>query len=338
MPLHEASFYIVQGEDVVCSLCAHACRVSPGGRGLCGVRENIGGRFYSRVYGELVAEHIDPIEKKPLFHIFPGSTSLSISTMGCNLRCRHCQNNSISQVTGLSAEELLGRTVSPAEIAVNAQKHGCRTISYTYVEPTVFYEFAYDCTVEAKKLGIANVFVSNGYLSAEAARNIAPYLDAINIDIKSFSDVFYRKICGARLQPVLDCVALMKELGVWVEVTTLVIPGHNDSDKELQEIASFLVSIDRTIPWHVTAFHPMFKMMDRPPTSHATLARARKIGMDAGLCFVYEGNVPGLGGENTFCPGCGKMVIQRHGFSIRENRLISGKCQDCFTQLPGVWE
>ena len=200
---------------------------------------------------ELVAEHVDPIEKKPLFHVLPGSLSMSISTMGCNLKCRHCQNHSISQVLGFSAAELRGRKASAAQVVDSAKKNGCQSVSYTYVEPTVFYEFAYDCARLATENNIKNVFVSNGYLSSQASKDISPYLDAINIDVKSFSDDFYKKICGARLQPVLDNVKLMKELGVWVEVTTLVIPGLNDSDEELSGLASFLAALDPTIPWHV---------------------------------------------------------------------------------------
>lgn len=337
MTLHEASFYTLDNEDVICALCAHHCRIKTGRRGRCGVRQHLDNTLYTLVYGELVAEHIDPIEKKPLFHVLPGTLSLSISTVGCNFTCKHCQNNSISQVTKLTPEELKGRKSSPEEIVANALRHGCRSISYTYVEPTVFYEFAYDICVLAKEEGLKNVFVSNGYLNAEAIRKIAPYLDAINIDLKSFSDDFYKEICGARLQPVLDAIRLFKECGVWVEVTTLVIPGKNDSSEELTEIASFLVDVDPDIPWHVSAFYPTYKMTDRRPTPQATLARARKIGDECGLNYVYEGNVPGAGGENTRCASCGTEVINRHGFSVRNNRLRNGKCPSCDAHLPGVW-
>lgn len=337
MILHEASFYRTEEKDVVCALCAHQCRIRSGGRGRCGVRRNMDGRLYSLVYGEVVAEHVDPIEKKPLFHILPGSSSLSISTKGCNFHCHHCQNNSISQVAGLSVSELKGRKVSAESIVENAEKNSCETISYTYVEPSVFFEFAYDCASLAVTKGIRNVFVSNGYISAVAAREIAPCLAAINIDIKSFRDDFYQKICGARLGPVLDCVQLMKELGVWVEVTTLLIPGLNDSDKELKSIASFLVSVDPDIPWHVTAFHPTYKMTDRPSTSLASLKKARQIGLEAGLSFVYEGNMPGGGGENTYCPSCQHVVIERYGFSIIANRLSDNTCPKCGNTIAGVW-
>ena len=283
MEYHEALFYRRDKENVICTLCAHQCRIREGRTGICGVRRNMDGKLYSLVYGELVAEHVDPIEKKPLFHVLPGSRSLSISTMGCNFHCLHCQNNSISQVAGLSPTELKGRKTSPGDVVVNAKKNQCATISYTYVEPTVFFEFAYDCAIEAVNNGIHNVFVSNGYLSEMATRKIAPYLCAINIDVKSYSNDFYKKICGAKLQPVLDCVRLMKELGVWVEVTTLLIPGLNDSDEELQGIASYLVSVDPAIPWHVTAFHPEYKMLDKPRTTHQQLIKAVEIGYKEGL-------------------------------------------------------
>ncbi|MFN2352941.1 MAG: AmmeMemoRadiSam system radical SAM enzyme [Desulfopila sp.] len=337
--LHEAQFYSCSRDKgkVICRLCAHNCPIAPGGTGRCGVRKNIDGKLYSLVYGELVAEHVDPIEKKPLFHFLPGSMSLSISTMGCNFICTHCQNSSISQVQHLSSRDLEGRKAGPEEVVAMAARRSCRSISYTYVEPTVFYEFAYDCAVDARRKNIKNIFVSNGYMGEEAALHIAPYLDAINIDVKSFSDDFYTKICGARLQPVLDCVRLFKKLGVWVEVTTLIIPGLNDSDEEVAKIASFLAELDRAIPWHISAFYPTYKMTDRQPTSPAALVRAGELGREAGLQFVYEGNAPGGGGENTYCPGCGKTVIERYGFSVVRNDLVQGQCPHCKDSLPGVW-
>lgn len=337
MSIHEARFYTRSGDDVVCGLCSHRCKVRLGERGKCGVRLNKGGTLYSLVYGELVAENVDPIEKKPLFHVLPGSKSLSISTVGCNFTCRHCQNNSISQIQHLGADQLGGRQTDPDEVVEKARLNGCSSISYTYVEPTIFYEFAYDCSVTAKDNGIKNVFVSNGYLSSKATRQIAPYLDAINIDIKSFSDHFYNEVCGAKLQPVLDNVMAMKQSGVWVEITTLVIPGHNDSDDELRKIASFIRSVDSAIPWHVTAFHPMYDMTDRPPTPLSSLTRARQIGIAEGLKYVYEGNMPGKGGENTQCNGCGETVIHRHGFTITKDKLRNGACPYCSVELPGVW-
>jgi len=337
--MHEAQLY-GQGKEgeVICELCAHHCRIKDGHRGICGVRENRKGILYSLVYGWLVAENVDPIEKKPLFHFLPGSRSYSISTVGCNFRCRHCQNFSISQVNNFPAEAPPGVLRTPEQVVASAEGSGCQSVSYTYVEPTIFFEFAYDCSVLARSRRLKNVFVSNGFMSEKTTRKLAPVLDAINIDIKAFTEDFYHSICGARLQPVLDTVRLMHELGVWVEVTTLIIPGLNDSDGELQAIADFIVAIDPSMPWHVTAFYPTYKLTDRPPTPAKTLEKARKIGLSAGLKYVYEGNIPGAGGENTMCPSCQALLVQRFGFRIQENRLVHGRCSQCGEGLAGRWE
>jgi len=217
-----------------------------------------------------------------------------------------------------------------------AKAAGCETIAYTYNEPTIFYEFAYDTAVLAQKEGIKNVFVSNGYMSSEAARQIAPYLDAINIDLKAFTDKFYKDVCGARLNPVLETILLMKELDVWVEVTTLIIPGLNDGEQELRNIARFVKSVGTGIPWHVSQFYPAYKLLDRPPTPAATLRRAREIGMEDGLHYVYEGNVPGEEGENTYCCVCGALLIERYGLTLTRNRLQDGKCPECGAKIDGV--
>jgi len=336
--MKEASFYqAMEGNKVNCHLCSHHCIIKPGRRGICGVRENRAGKLYSLVYGRLVAENIDPIEKKPLFHFLPGSRSYSISTVGCNFRCLHCQNYNISQYPHLAEGEITGSLRSPAQVVDEAQRSGCRSISYTYVEPTIFYEFARDCAVLAHAGGIKNVFVSNGYMTAEVTRDLAPVLDGINIDIKAFTDEFYKKVCKARLQPVLDTVLLMHELGVWVEITTLLIPGLNDDPGELKDIAGFIKKIDPGIPWHVTAFHPTYKMTDRLPTPVDTLLKAREIGLAEGLKYVYEGNIRGQGGENTFCPACGDEIISRYGFSIRKVSMDNGRCGQCGEAIDGVW-
>ena len=336
---HKALFYRqIKDAVVICELCAHGCTIKDGRRGICGVRENRGGVLETLVYGQLVAEHIDPIEKKPMFHFLPGSLSYSISTVGCNFRCLHCQNYSISQAAHMSEAQMAGVRRTPEQVVAAALASGCLSISYTYVEPTVFFEFAYDCCVLARQRGLGNVFVSNGYMSEKAARMLAPVLSAINIDIKGFSDDFYKKVCGARLQPVLDTVRLMKELGVWVEITTLVIPGLNDSEDELRRLAAFIAGVDPAIPWHVTGFHPMHKMTDRPSTPVRTLRKARQIGLDSGLHFVYEGNVPGEGGENTFCPSCREEIVSRFGFSIRSNRMAHSCCPACGTKIEGFWD
>ena len=286
-------------KKVECYLCAHNCRIKDGKRGICQVRENRDGVLYSLVYGKLISRNIDPIEKKPLFHLLPGSLSYSIATVGCNFRCSHCQNYDISQYPRLHSGTIVGNDATPEEIVLSAREHGCRSISYTYIEPTIFFEFAYDCAQLAHESGIKNVFVSNGYTSPEATRKIAPFLDGNNIDLKAFTDKFYREVCGAKLGPVLDTINLMKELGVWVEITTLVIPGWNDSDSELQEIARFIKSVDPEMPWHVTRFHPTFKMTDRGATPVSSLQRARQIGMAEGLKYVFVGNIPGEDGRCT---------------------------------------
>lgn len=336
--MREALFYEKgEGNQVRCGLCCHRCRIQEGWRGICGVRENRGGALYSLVYGLLVAENVDPVEKKPLFHFLPGSSSYSISTVGCNFRCLHCQNFSISQFPHLNGNRIAGSPRTPEEVIGAARRTGCRSISYTYVEPTIFYEFARDCSVLAHEQGIKNIFVSNGYMTPEVTRDLAPVLDGINIDIKAFTDEFYVKVSKARLQPVLDNVRLMHELGVWVEVTTLIIPGWNDSEDELREIARFVKSVDPAIPWHVTAFRPTYKMTDRGPTPAATLTKARNIGLDEGLLYVYEGNIAGSGGENTYCPSCKAGVIDRYGFSIGDIRMTAGQCDNCGALLHGVW-
>jgi len=338
--MHEALHYRQSREEegtVRCLLCAHHCRIKEGRRGLCQVRENRGGILYSLVYGRLVSENIDPIEKKPIFHLLPGSLSYSISTVGCNFRCRHCQNYGISQYPGEHGGEIPGAERTPAQVVAAARQGGCASISYTYVEPTIFYEFALDTAHLAHEQGLKNVFVSNGYTGPEATRQIAPLLTANNIDLKSFTDRFYKEVCGARLRPVLETIRLMKELGVWVEVTTLLIPGWNDSDHELEEIANFIRAIDPGMPWHVSRFHPTYKMTDRPVTPVATLKKAREIGLAAGLKFVYTGNLPGDDGENTFCPGCGETLVARTGFWTRSAGLVGDTCNSCGTKIPGVF-
>jgi pyruvate formate lyase activating enzyme len=333
--MKEAMFYEKLGDGKVrCFLCAQHCIISPGKRGICAVRENIEGTLYSLVYGKIVAHHIDPIEKKPLFHFYPGSRSYSIATVGCNFRCLHCQNYDISQYPKIYPD-IPGEEMSPEEVVREAEISGCQSISYTYTEPTIFFEFAYDCARLAHEKGIKNVFVSNGYTSPEATRAIAPYLDANNIDLKG-DDNFYKKVAGARLQPVLDTIKLMKELGVWVEVTTLIIPAYNDSEDFLKWVAEFIKSIDPAMPWHVTQFYPTYKLTDQPRTPISTLRKAREIGLKAGLRYVYEGNVPGEGGENTYCPKCGELLIERFGFSLTKIQMKNASCPKCGTRIDGI--
>jgi len=334
--IREAMFYEkLEGKVVHCFLCNHHCRIAEGKRGICGVRENIEGTLYSLVYGKLIASAVDPIEKKPLFHFLPGSRAYSIATVGCNFRCLNCQNYDISQMPK-PHEPVLGDEVSPEEIIEAAKSYNCESIAYTYTEPTIFFEYAYETAKLAKKEGIKNVFVSNGYISEEALKTIAPYLDANNIDLKSFSDDFYRKVCGARLDPVLETIRLHKELGIWIEITTLVIPSLNDSEENFRKIAEFIKNLDDGIPWHVTRFHPAYRLIDLPPTPVSILDKAKNIGLEDGLKFVYQGNVPGEG-ENTYCPNCGKLLIQRHGYEVKLNKITGSKCPYCGVHISGVW-
>ena len=334
--MKEAMFYKQEsGGQVRCGLCRFRCLISDGARGNCAVRENRGGTLYSLVYGKLCAEHVDPIEKKPLFHVMPGSRSYSIATVGCNFHCRHCQNYTISQVD--RDAPIRGAEQTPQEIVQRALDSECRSISYTYTEPTIFYEFAYDTARLAREAGLKNIFVTNGYISREALATIAPFLDAANIDLKGFSEEFYRDIVHARLSEVLDSIVEYRRQGIWLELTTLIIPGLNDSEAELQGIAEFIVAnLGIDTPWHVSQFYPTYKLTDRPRTPVATLRRARDIGRSAGLRYVYEGNVPGEGGENTYCPSCSGVLIKRYGYVIETDRISNGACPDCGAAIAGI--
>ena len=333
--MKEALLYEKTGQGKVrCYLCAHLCNISPGRRGICAVRENVEGTLYSLVYGKVVADNIDPIEKKPLFHFHPGSKSYSIATAGCNFKCLHCQNFEISQYPK-QHKDIPGVDMTPEQIVAAAVNSGCKSISYTYTEPTIFMEFAYDCAKLAREQGIKNVFVSNGFSTPEATKLIAPYLDANNIDLKG-DDSFYKKIVGARLQPVLDTIKLMKDSGVWVEITTLIIPTYNDSEDFLRWTAEFIKSVDPVMPWHVTQFYPTYKIMDKPRTPLGILKRARQIGLEVGLKYVYEGNVPGEGGENTYCPNCGELLIERFGFDLTAIKIKDSRCLKCNASIDGI--
>ena len=321
---------------VACFLCAHRCLIAPGKFGVCGVRENRQGKLITHVYGEVIAAHIDPIEKKPLYHFLPGTTSFSIATVGCNFRCGFCQNWQISQTRHRDKGSVGGQALAPGEIVQAAKKRGCRSISFTYTEPTIFFEYAYDTARLARAAGLANVFVTNGYMTAEALREIQPYLDAANVDLKAFRDETYKKVCGARLQPVLDSIRLMRELGIWVEVTTLVVPGMNDGDEELAEIARFIASVDTDIPWHISRFHPDFKYTQTPATPVERLRKAAALARENGMKFIYIGNVWGEE-ETTACPKCGKVLIRRSGFSVDENRATGGRCPFCGSPIAGVF-
>ncbi|MCD6527292.1 MAG: AmmeMemoRadiSam system radical SAM enzyme [Desulfuromonas sp.] len=335
--MREAMFWTVEeGDKVRCDLCRFHCRIADGHRGRCRVRENRGGVLYSLNYGLAVASHVDPIEKKPLFHFYPGSRSYSVATVGCNFRCLHCQNASISQLDSPKAR-IVGEVLSPQAIVDQALASDCRNIAYTYTEPTIFYEYAYDTACLAREAGLANLFVSNGYIAEEPLRHLATVLDAANIDLKGFSNDFYRKVCGAELEPVLESLRLYRKLGIWLEVTTLLIPGYNDDEAQVQGAAEFIANeLGVETPWHVTAFYPTYRLTDAPPTPVSTLLKAQQIGQRAGLRYVYVGNVASDGGENTLCHQCGKTVIARSGFDVVDNRLRQGGCPDCGTLVPGV--
>ncbi len=326
----------VEGGRVDCDLCAHLCRIAPAKFGVCGVRENREGKLVTHAYGQVIAAHIDPIEKKPLFHFQPGTRSFSIATVGCNFRCPFCQNWEISQTPRGEKGLRGGHDFPPAAIVAEARADGCRSISYTYTEPTIFFEYAYDTAKLARESGLANVFVTNGYLTATALRTVQPYLDAANVDLKAFKEETYRKVCGAHLQPVLDSIRLMRELGIWVEITTLVVPGMNDTPAELGEIAGFIAGVSVDIPWHVSRFHPDYKYANTPATPVKTLELARDLGRGAGLRYIYVGNVWGEG-EDTACPQCGQAVVSRAGFSVRRNEILNGACPHCGARIAGVF-
>ena len=335
---HEAMLYEPgEGGEVQCKLCGHECVIAPGKTGICRVRENVGGKLVSLNYDALVAVHVDPIEKKPLFHFLPGTHSLSIAAAGCNFQCGFCQNWQISQAPR-TGRIVGGQAIPPAEIVDTAERNNCASISYTYTEPTIFFELAYDSAVIAHARGIRNCFVSNGYMTPLAVRTIAPYLDAINVDLKAFRDQTYRKVMKARLEPVLTCLRELVAAGVWVEVTTLVVPDMNDSDEELGDIAGFIAGeLGVDVPWHVSRFHGDYRMGDALSTPAATLTRAMEIGRGAGLNYVYAGNMPTDEHENTRCPTCQATLIRRTGFRVQASLLVNGACVDCDRQIAGVW-
>ncbi len=334
--MQEAMFYEKKENKIVrCFLCSHNCVIQVSKKGICRVRINRNGALYTLVYGKLISEAIDPIEKKPLFHFNPGSLTYSIATAGCNFNCMNCQNFEISQLPK-KTENIPGEFVKPEKVISAAKKYDCLSIAYTYTEPTIFFEYAYETSILGHDNDLKNIFVTNGYISEEALVKISPYLDGANIDLKSISDSFYRKICGAELQPVLDSIRLYKKLGIWIEITTLVIPTLNDSEEEFERIAKFIKSVGSEVPWHISQFYPTYRMLDYPRTPTSTLNKARKIGFDVGLKYVYTGNVPGDEGENTFCYNCGEILIQRYGFQLAKNHIKNRKCPRCGTKIDGI--
>ena len=336
--MREAELYHqLENGLVACDLCAHACRLKPGRTGICGIRVNRDGKLYTRVADLVIAAHVDPIEKKPFYHVLPASSSYSLAAPGCNFRCRHCQNHEISQMPFIRGE-LVGESRRPGELVREAVACGCRSIAYTYTEPTIYFELMTAVAARARKAGLYNLMVTNGYLSAAARQRLYGLIDAANIDLKAWSDTFYRRICNARsMRPVLETIADFRARGIWVEVTTLLIPGYNDAPGELEALARFLVSVDPAIPWHVTGLFPTWRLTSAPPTPPETIARAREIGLAAGLHYVFAGNRPGLGGEDTCCHRCGERLIRRYGFRVLENRIVDSRCPACRTPVAGIF-
>lgn len=325
-----------ENNKIECMLCPRKCIITEGKRGACRVRENQNGRLYTLAYGHATVQ-IDPIEKKPLFHFRPGSSVLSFGTEGCNLFCRHCQNWTLSQA---SAKELGLWEYGPGELVDMAVERGCAGIAYTYNEPTVFFEYMLETAKLARKKGLSNVVVSNGYINGEPLVELYKLIDGANIDLKGFSEKFYSEVCGAKLQPVLDTLKLIKEkTGTWLEITNLIIPTKNDDMKEIAGMCRWIRdNLGDTVPVHFTAFYPQYRMQNLPATPPATLERAAKTGKETGLKFVYQGNVMTSDGENTYCPECGKLLVERLGFSVTQFNIIKGRCKNCNKVVPGVWE
>ncbi|MGO9567551.1 MAG: AmmeMemoRadiSam system radical SAM enzyme [Desulfomonilaceae bacterium] len=335
--MKEALLYDRLKDGVVkCRLCRHGCKIDEGKKGICGVRQNKEGTLYTLVYDKVVSTNVDPIEKKPLFHFWPGSKSFSIATVGCNFFCTFCQNYSISQMPR-DRGRIIGEAYSPADIVAMAVASGCRSISYTYTEPTIYYELARETMVEARKSGILNVFVTNGYMTRDMLDDSKGLIDAANVDLKAFNDRFYLHYCRARREGVIDTLRYMKELGIWLEVTTLLIPTLNDDPTEVLELARFIrTDLGAETPWHVSRYYPQYKEQELPPTDVEALRRVRQVGLDEGLHYVYTGNVPGDSGEKTYCPGCSLVLIDREGYRIQKYALKDGLCPKCGYRLEGV--
>jgi pyruvate formate lyase activating enzyme len=336
--MKEAHLYEKQENlRVRCFLCNHRCIIKDGARGICHVRENRRGTLFSLNYGKVIARHVDPIEKKPLFHFLPGSLSYSIAMAGCNFHCVFCQNADISQMPE-DQKQVGGENTVPEAIVQDALRSRSATIAYTYTEPTIFFEFALDTARLAAKKGLRNVFVSNGYMTEACLKEIHPDLHGANVDLKAFTDRYYKELCGAKLAPVLETLESMVKLGIWLEVTTLLVPGQNDAEAELRELAGFLARLDPGIPWHISRFHPTYRLTNIHATPPETIRRAREIGYEAGLKYVYTGNLPGDSGEKTFCHQCGERLIDRYGFSVQAIEITDGRCPKCESLIPGVWQ
>jgi len=334
--LVEARYYEkLDNRKIRCKLCPRECVIDDLERGYCGVRENHGGSYYTLIYGKPCTAHIDPIEKKPLFHFLPGTSAFSLATVGCNVVCKFCQNWEISQAT---PDQVASFDLSPAQAADLAKNKQCASIAYTYTEPVIFTEYMYDCAVAGRRRGVRSVMISNGYINAKPMQDLCGVLDAVKIDLKAFTERFYKELVAGELRPVLDTLVLLKKENIWFEIVYLVIPGQNDDPKELQLLCQWIYKeLGPDTPLHFTRFHPQYRLTNLPPTPLKTLRQARKIGLDNGLSFVYTGNVPGDEGENTFCPNCGNIVVQRFGYSIGDINIKNGRCTQCNAKIAGVW-
>jgi pyruvate formate lyase activating enzyme len=326
-----------ENKKVQCNLCQHRCVIAEDKKGLCGVRQNQDGELVTLNYAKAIAKNIDPIEKKPLYHFLPGTDIFSIASAGCNFRCSFCQNWQISQITKGKTGQIIGEELEPGEVVNQALTYDCRSIAYTYTEPTIFFEYAYDTAKLAQKAGLKNVFVTNGYQTQETIELMVGLIDAVNIDLKSFNKAFYKKICGADLSKVLSSIKLMHEKGIWIELTTLIVPGQNDSDSELKQIAEFIASLSKNIPWHISRFFPTYKMSETQTTPISTIKKAFNIGKKAGLNFIYAGNIDSNKMSFTQCANCSKTLIKRDVYFVESNLQDDGHCPYCGTELPGIF-
>jgi pyruvate formate lyase activating enzyme len=326
----------LDSNEVLCHLCRHGCKIKDGAKGLCAVRYNQEGTLYTLVYDKVISTNVDPIEKKPLFHFAPGTKSFSIATVGCNFFCSFCQNYSISQMPR-DKGRIVGEDYDPSEIVAMAMAHDCRSISYTYTEPTIYYELAKDTMAQAHKQGLLNVFVTNGYMTREMLDDCKGLIDAANVDLKAFNDHFYVKYCKAKRPGVMDSLVYIKQLGIWLEVTTLLIPTLNDDPTEIRDMARFIrQELGPDTPWHVSRFYPQYKEQSLPPTDVEALREVRRIGLEEGLHYVYTGNVPWDAGEKTYCPSCSAVLIDRVGYSIGKYAIKDGSCPKCGFRIEGV--
>lgn len=334
--LVEARYYEkLPHRKIRCLLCPRECVIDDQERGYCGVRENRGGVYYTLVHSRPCTAHVDPIEKKPLFHFLPGTLAFSIATVGCNVECKFCQNWQISQVRPEQVDNL---NMPPRRVADLARQNSCHSIAYTYTEPTIFTEYMYDCASAGGRQGVKSVMISNGYINRKPITDLCNVLDAVKIDLKAFTEKFYRDLVAGELKPVLDTLVTLKERGKWTEIVYLVIPTHNDDPNELKKMCKWIVNeLGPDTPIHFTRFYPQYRLKNLPPTPVSTLVKARDIAQQAGIHYCYVGNVPGHEGENTICPECGRTVIKRIGFTILKNELKNGKCPECGHEIPGVW-